>query len=159
LTQRRPVGLVLTRQNVPTLTSSTAAMLGVRKGAYVIADTPDPKILLIGTGSEVQLAVRAHEALLAEGITSRVISMPCTEWFDEQDSAYRDSVLLPSVRARVAVEAGATLGWWKYVGDRGRVIGLDHFGVSAPEQVLFTEFGITVEAVIAAAKASLHDPA
>lgn len=159
VSQRRPVGLVLTRQNVPTLTSSSGAMLGVRKGAYVIADAPDPKILLIGTGSEVQLAVKAHEALLAEGIASRVISMPCTEWFDEQESAYRDSVLLPSVRARVAVEAGATLGWWKYVGDRGRVIGLDHFGASAPEQVLFTEFGITVEAVIAAAKASLHDPA
>lgn len=158
LTQRRPVGLVLTRQNVPTLVSGADAMLGVRKGAYVVADAPDPKILLIGTGSEVQLAVRAHEALLAEGIASRVISMPCTEWFEEQDSAYRDSVLLPSVRARVAVEAGATLGWWKYVGDRGRVIGLDHFGASAPEQVLFTEFGITVDAVVAAAKASLHDP-
>ncbi len=159
LTQRRPVGLVLTRQNVPTLVSGFDAMLGVRKGAYVVADAPDPKILLIGTGSELQLAMRAHQALLAEGIASRVISMPCTEWFDEQDSAYRDSVLLPSVRARVAVEAGATLGWWKYVGDRGHVIGLDHFGASAPEQVLFTEFGITVDAVVAAAKASLHDPA
>ncbi|MDO8731213.1 MAG: transketolase [Actinomycetota bacterium] len=159
LTQRRPVGLVLTRQNVPTLVSKVDAMLGVRKGAYVIADAPDPKILLIGTGSEVQLALGAHEALLKEGIASRVISMPCTEWFDEQDSAYRDSVLLPSVRARVAVEAGATLGWWKYVGDRGRVIGIDHFGASAPAEVLFTEFGITVETVIAAAKASLHDPA
>ena len=159
LTQQRPVGLVLTRQNVPTLVGGSDALLGVRKGGYVVADAPDPKILLIGTGSELQLAVRAHEALLAEGIGSRVISMPCTEWFDEQDSAYRDSVLLPSVRARVAVEAGATLGWWKYVGDRGRVIGLDHFGASAPEQVLYTEFGITVDAVLAAAKASLHDPA
>ena len=159
LTQRRPVGLVLTRQNVPTLVSGADALQGVRKGAYVVADAPDPKILLIGTGSELQLAVRAHEALLAEGMASRVISMPCTEWFDEQDQAYRDSVLLPSVRARVAVEAGATLGWWKYVGDRGRVIGLDHFGASAPEQVLFNEFGITVDAVVAAAKASLHDPA
>ncbi len=159
LTQRRPVGLVLTRQNVPTLVTSADALVGVRKGAYVVADAPDPKVLLIGTGSELQLAMRAHEALLGEGIASRVISMPCTEWFDEQASAYRDSVLLPSVRARVAVEAGATLGWWKYVGDRGRVIGLDHFGASAPEQVLFTEFGITVETVVAAAKASLHDPA
>ncbi|MDP2288644.1 MAG: transketolase [Actinomycetota bacterium] len=159
LTQRRPVGLVLTRQNVPTLVLAPDAMLGVRRGGYVVADAPDPKILLIGTGSELQLAVRAHEALLAEGIASRVISMPCTEWFDEQDSAYRDSVLLPSVRARVAIEAGATLGWWKYVGDRGRVIGLDHFGASAPEQVLFAEFGITVDAVVTAAKASLHDPA
>ncbi|MDP2013814.1 MAG: transketolase C-terminal domain-containing protein, partial [Actinomycetota bacterium] len=144
---------------VPTLVLAPDAMLGVRRGGYVVADAPDPKILLIGTGSELQLAVRAHEALLAEGIASRVISMPCTEWFDEQDSAYRDSVLLPSVRARVAIEAGATLGWWKYVGDRGRVIGLDHFGASAPEQVLFAEFGITVDAVVTAAKASLHDPA
>ncbi len=84
--------------------------------------------------------------------------MPCLEWFDEQDPAYRDSVLPPHVRARVSVEAGSTLGWWKYVGDRGRVIGLDHFGASASDKVLFKEFGITVDAVKAAAKASLHDP-
>jgi len=159
LTQRRPVGLALTRQNVPTLVSPSDAMAGVRKGAYVVAETPDPQVLLIGTGSEVQLAIKAHEALQAEGVSSRVISMPCTEWFDEQDAAYRDSILLPSVRARVAVEAGATLGWWKYVGDRGRVVGLDHFGASAAAEVLFNEFGITAEAVIAAAKASLYDPA
>lgn len=157
LTQRRPVGLVLTRQNVPTLVGPATAMTGVRRGAYVVADNPGPQVLLLATGSEVQLALRAHEELFTEGITSRVISMPCLEWFDEQDQAYRDAVLLPSVRARVAVEAGATLGWWKYVGDRGRVVGLDHFGASAPDTVLFAEFGITVEAVKAATRASLHD--
>ncbi|MFA7323655.1 MAG: transketolase [Candidatus Nanopelagicales bacterium] len=157
LTQRRPVGLVLTRQNVPTLVGPAAAIAGVRRGAYVVADNPSPRVLLLATGSEVQLALRAHEELFTEGITSRVISMPCLEWFEEQDAAYRDAVLLPSVRARVSVEAGATLGWWKYVGDRGRVIGIDHFGASASDKVIFTEFGITIEAIKAAAKSSLND--
>lgn len=158
LTQHRPVGLVLTRQNVPTITTSTQALNGVRRGAYVVATHESPQVLLMATGSEVQLALKAHEELASEGVTSRVISMPCLEWFDEQDQAYRDSVLLPSVRARVSVEAGATLGWWKYVGDRGRTIGLDHFGASASDKVLFQEFGITIEAVKSAAKASLNDP-
>ncbi len=158
LTQHRPVGLVLTRQNVPTITTPSQALSGVRRGAYVVATHESPQVLLLATGSEVQLALKAHEELAIEGITSRVISMPCLEWFDEQDQAYRDSVLLPNVRARVSVEAGATLGWWKYVGDRGRVIGLDHFGASASDKVLFQEFGITIEAVKAAAKASLNDP-
>ena len=159
LTQRRPVGLVLTRQNVPTVSAANVAITGVRRGAYVIADHEAPQVLLLATGSEVQLALQAHESLANEGISSRVISMPCLEWFDEQDQAYRDSVLLPSVRARVSVEAGATLGWWKYVGDRGRVIGIDHFGASASDKVLFKEFGITTDAVVAAAKASLLDQA
>ncbi|CAB4863997.1 MAG: transketolase [Actinobacteria bacterium] len=155
LSRRTPVGLILTRQNLPTLTTSEAALDGVRRGAYVIADAPEPAVLLLATGSEVQLAVAAHERLKAEGVSSRVISMPCLEWFDEQDEAYRDSVLVPSVRARVAVEAGSTLGWWKYVGDRGKVIGIDHFGASADYQVLFEEFGITVDAIVAAARQSL----
>ncbi|MDD2857649.1 MAG: transketolase C-terminal domain-containing protein, partial [Candidatus Nanopelagicales bacterium] len=141
------------------LTAPADAMAGLRRGAYVVADAPAPQVLLLATGSEVQLAVRAHASLLADGIASRVVSMPCLEWFDEQDEAYRDAVLLPSVRARVSVEAGATLGWWKYVGDRGRVIGLDHFGASAADTVLFAEFGITVEAIVAAARASMHDHA
>jgi len=157
INQHRPVGLVLTRQNVPTIVISHDAMVGVRRGAYVVADHADPAVLLLATGSEVQLAIAAHNDLAAQGINSRVISMPCLEWFEEQDQAYRDSVLLPSVRARVAIEAGATLGWWKYVGDRGRVIGIDHFGASASDKVLFQEFGITTQAVIEAAKASLHD--
>ena len=157
LHQHRPVGLVLTRQNVPTITDAHDALIGLRKGAYVIADHEAPQVLLLATGSEVQLALAAHNELAEEGISSRVISMPCLEWFDEQDQAYRDSVLLPNVRARVSIEAGATLGWWKYVGDRGRVIGIDHFGASASDKVLFQEFGITTDAVIAAAKASLND--
>ncbi len=156
LSRRKPVGLILTRQNLPTLTSSEQAMSGVRRGAYVIADAPEPAVLLLATGSEVQLALAAHDRLKAEGVGSRVVSMPCLEWFDEQDEAYRDSVLLPSVRARVAIEAGSTLGWWKYVGDRGRVIGIDHFGASADYQVLFNEFGITVDAIVSTAHSLQH---
>ena len=156
LSRRKPVGLILTRQNRPTLTSSEQAMSGVRRGAYVIADAPEPAVLLLATGSEVQLALAAHDRLKAEGVGSRVVSMPCLEWFDEQDEAYRDSVLLPSVRARVAIEAGSTLGWWKYVGDRGRVIGIDHFGASADYQVLFNEFGITVDAIVSTAHSLQH---
>lgn len=156
LSRRTPVGLVLTRQNLPTLVGADVALNGVRQGAYVLLDSPDPQVLLLATGSEVQLAVGAHERLKADGISSRVISMPCLEWFDEQDEAYRDSVLLPSVRARVAIEAGSTLGWWKYVGDRGHIIGIDHFGASADQQVLFEEFGITVDAVVAAAVKSIR---
>ena len=156
LSRRKPVGLILTRQNLPTLISSEQAMSGVRRGAYVIADAPEPAVLLLATGSEVQLALAAHDRLKAEGVGSRVVSMPCLEWFDEQDEAYRDSVLLPSVRARVAIEAGSTLGWWKYVGDRGRVIGIDHFGASADYQVLFNEFGITVDAIVSTAHTLQH---
>ena len=156
LSRRKPVGLILTRQNLPTLISSEQAMSGVRRGAYVIADAPKPAVLLLATGSEVQLALAAHDRLKAEGMGSRVVSMPCLEWFDEQDEAYRDSVLLPSVRARVAIEAGSTLGWWKYVGDRGRVIGIDHFGASADYQVLFNEFGITVDAIVSTAHSLQH---
>ncbi len=99
--------------------------------------------------------VAAADALAQEGIHARVISMPCLEWFDAQDSGYRDSVLTPSVQARVSVEAGATLGWWKYIGTHGRAIGLDHFGASADYQVLYREFGITVEAIVAAAHESI----
>ncbi|NQW72979.1 MAG: transketolase [Actinobacteria bacterium] len=156
LSRRTPVGLVLTRQNLPTLVDADVARSGVRQGAYVLVDSSEPQVLLLATGSEVQLAVAAHERLKADGISSRVISMPCLEWFDEQDEAYRDSVLLPSVRARVAIEAGSTLGWWKYVGDLGRIIGIDHFGASADQQVLFEEFGITVDAVVAAAVQSIR---
>ena len=155
LRARRPVGLVLTRQNLPTLVSAELARTGVARGAYILADSSSPTVLLMATGSEVQLALQAHLALAADGIPSRVISMPCLEWFDEQDQAYRDSVLLPMVKARVAVEAGATLGWWRYVGDRGKVIGIDHFGASADQAVLYHEFGITAEAIVAAAKSSL----
>ena len=156
LEQRGPVGLILSRQNLPTLVTAADAMAGVRRGAYVVADAGEPQVLLLATGSEVQLALAAHERLAAEGIAARVVSMPCLEWFEAQDRAYRDSVLLPSVQARVAVEAGATLGWWKYVGDHGRVIGIDHFGASADPKTLFADAGITVDAIVENARLALH---
>ena len=108
-------------------------------------------MILIGTGSEVQLAVQAREQLAGQGVRARVVSMPCREWFDAQDQSYRDEVLPPSVRARVSVEAGVAQGWRELVGDAGRIVSLDHFGASADYQTLFREFGITAEAVAAAA--------
>jgi transketolase len=156
LHRRGPVGLILSRQNLPTPDADPDAVrIGVERGAYIVVDTDQPRVLILATGSEVPLAREAADALEADGIGVRVISMPCLEWFDAQDAAYRDSVLPPSVRARVSVEAGTTLGWHRYVGDRGRVIGLDHFGSSADQATLFREFGITVAAIIAAAKESI----
>jgi transketolase len=155
LERRLPAGLILTRQNVPTLVEAGEAVVGVDRGAYILRDADSPQVLLLSTGSEVQLALAAADVLASDGIHARVISMPCLEWFDAQDSNYRDRVLSPSVAARVSVEAGATLGWWKYIGTHGRAIGLDHFGASADYQVLYREFGITVEAIVAAAKESI----
>ncbi|MFK0235167.1 transketolase [Streptomyces vinaceus] len=148
-----PHGLALTRQGVPTYERNEDAA----KGGYVLfeAEGGQPQVVLIGTGSEVQLAVAAREALQAEGIPARVVSMPSVEWFEEQDQAYKDSVLPPSVRARVAVEAGIGLTWHRYVGDAGRIVSLEHFGASADAKVLFREFGFTPEAVTAAAKDSI----
>ncbi|MFE2925891.1 transketolase [Streptomyces goshikiensis] len=148
-----PHGLALTRQGVPTYDRNEDAA----KGGYVLfeAEGGAAQVVLIGTGSEVQLAVAAREALQAEGIPARVVSMPCVEWFEEQDQEYKDSVLPPSVKARVAVEAGIGLTWHRYVGDAGRIVSLEHFGASADAKVLFREFGFTPEAVTAAAKDSL----
>lgn len=153
-----PHGLALTRQGVPTYERNEDAA----KGGYVLfeAEGPDGKttaaqVVLIGTGSEVQLAVAAREALQAEGVPARVVSMPSVEWFEEQSQEYKDSVLPPSVKARVAVEAGIGLTWHRYVGDAGRIVSLEHFGASADGAVLFREFGFTAEAVTAAAKASI----
>jgi len=163
-TNDRPAGMVLTRQNVPTFPRGTdgyAGAEGVAKGAYVLLEAPDgesagePDVVLIGTGSEVQLAVRARETLAAEGVRARVVSMPCKEWFDSQDAAYRNSVIPPGVRARVSVEAAVAQGWREVVGDAGRIVSLDHYGASADYATLFREFGITAEAVVAAARASL----
>lgn len=164
-----PAGIVLTRQNIPTYArgegeaagDTFGSTAGVAKGGYVLAEaskdgeTVDAQVILIGTGSEVQLAVQAREALQAEGIAARVVSMPCVEWFNKQDEAYRESVLPASVKARVSVEAGLALGWREFVGDAGRSISLEHFGASADYKRLFNEFGITAEAVAAAAKDSL----
>ncbi|MFJ1704080.1 transketolase [Kitasatospora sp. NPDC088346] len=154
-----PVGLALTRQNVPTFDREVfGSAEGTAKGGYVLAEASDgaPKVILIGTGSEVQLAVQAREALEADGVPTRVVSMPSIEWFNEQDQAYRDSVLPPNVRARVSVEAGIAQGWRELVGDAGRIISLEHFGASADYKVLFQEFGLTADAVANAARASLR---
>jgi transketolase len=125
---------------------------GVSKGAYVLEDVPNPAVILIGTGSEVWPCVDAAKALAAEGIAARVVSMPSWEVFDEQSPEYKASVLLPGV-AKLAVEAGATLGWWKYVGLEGDVIGLDRFGASAPGPIAYANLGFTAENVAARAKA------
>ncbi|MGW5695850.1 transketolase [Streptomyces asiaticus] len=148
-----PHGLALTRQNVPTYEADDNAA----KGGYVLfeAEGGEPRVILIGTGSEVQLAVEAREQLQAAGIPTRVVSMPSVEWFEEQDRGYRETVLPPSVKARVAVEAGIGLTWYRFVGEAGRIVSLEHFGASADYKVLFREFGLTAEAVVTAARESL----
>ncbi|MBN3928473.1 transketolase [Streptomyces verrucosisporus] len=153
-----PHGIALTRQNVPTYEPNEDAA----RGGYVMFEAADsqghecePQVILIATGSEVQLAVAARESLQAEGVPARVVSMPCLEWFEEQDRAWRERVLPPSVRARVAVEAGVGLTWHRYVGDAGRIVSLEHFGASADYKVLYREFGLTGEAVAAAARESI----
>ncbi|MGB3186210.1 MAG: transketolase [Ornithinimicrobium sp.] len=154
-----PSAMALTRQNVPTLDRSAFASAdGVSRGAYVLADAEDgePEMILVATGSEVQLAVQARESLQADGVPTRVVSMPCKEWFDKQEQSYREEVLPPSVRARVSVEAGVAQGWREVVGDAGRIVSIDHFGASADYETLYQEFGITAEAVVEAANDSLR---
>ena len=158
----RPAGLALTRQNVPIFPRGAdgfATTENVARGGYTLIDTPSgtgtPDVILIGTGSEVQLAVEARKLLADKGIQARVVSMPSREWFDEQDSAYRDSVIPPAVTARVSVEAGVAQGWREVVGDAGRIVSLDHFGASADYKTVFKEFGITAEAVAMAAEESI----
>ncbi|MET7511498.1 transketolase [Streptomyces albidoflavus] len=148
-----PHGLALTRQGVPTYELNENAA----RGGYVLAEAEggEPQVILIGTGSEVQLAVGAREQLQAAGVPTRVVSVPCVEWFEEQDEAYRESVLPRAVRARVAVEAGIGLTWYRFVGDAGRIVSLEHFGASADAKVLFREFGFTADAVADAARESL----
>ena len=148
-----PHGLALTRQGVPTYELNENAA----RGGYVLAEAEggEPQVILIGTGTEVQLAVGAREQLQAAGVPTRVVSVPCVEWFEEQDEAYRESVLPRAVRARVAVEAGIGLTWYRFVGDAGRIVSLEHFGASADAKVLFREFGFTADAVAEAARESL----
>jgi transketolase len=155
----RPAGLALSRQNLPVFDREQyGSAEGVAQGGYVFAEasTGDPELVLMGTGSELQIAVAAREVLEAEGIPTRVVSFPCLEWFHEQDQAYRDSVLPPSVRARVAVEAAVPMTWYPYVGDAGRIVGIDHYGASAAYTVLYEQFGLTKEAVVDAARDSLR---
>jgi transketolase len=154
----KPAILVLSRQPLPTLDRNKfASASGVAHGAYVLADAPggNPEVILIASGSEVSLAVDAHEKLLAEGIRSRVVSMPSWDIFDLQTQEYRDSVLPPKVKARVAVEQASTFGWERYVGTSGRVIGMKTFGASAPLKELQRKFGFEPDGVVAAAKEQL----
>ncbi|MFC3896875.1 transketolase [Lentzea rhizosphaerae] len=153
LEQLGPVGLALTRQNVPTLEGTSAE--GVKRGGYVLFGDDNPEIVLIGTGSELQVAAEAGKVLQAEGVAVRVVSMPSLDWFEKQDAEYRESVIPSSVRARVAVEAGIAQPWYRYVGDAGEIVSIEHFGASADYQVLFKEFGFTTENVVAAARRSL----
>lgn len=159
LQQHGPVGLILSRQGLPVLAGTEGLDAATfSRGAYTIADSGEgaPDAVIIATGSEVSLAVQAHENLAAEGIHTRVVSAPCLEWFDAQDDDYRRSVLPPTCRARVSVEAGATLGWFKYLGDAGETVGLDHFGASADAATLYREFGITPDTIADAVRRSIQ---
>ncbi|BDH57904.1 putative transketolase [Tsukamurella sp. PLM1] len=150
-----PTGLILTRQGVPILAGTSSE--GVARGGYVLSD-PDgasPDVILIGTGSEVQLAVEAAEILAAKGVRARVVSMPSIEWFHAQDREYQDSVLPPAVKARVAVEAGIALSWWPIVGGFGEIVSLEHFGESASDKVLFAKYGFTGDVVAQKAEKSI----
>ncbi|MFM9134101.1 MAG: transketolase [bacterium] len=158
LRRATPAGIILTRQGLPVIDRGAAgAADGTARGAYTLADAASgkPRALLMATGSEVSVALAARDILEGEGIPTRVVSAPCLEWFADQDQDYRDSVLPPDVTARVSVEAGATFGWWRLVGSSGAVVGIDHFGASADGNYLLREFGITAEAVAAAARACL----
>ena len=150
-----PTGLILTRQGVPVLEGTSDD--GVARGGYVLGggDAADADVIIIGTGSEVQLGVEAAAILAADGVRAAVVSMPCVEWFESQPQEYRDRVLPPGVRARVSVEAGIAQGWHKFVGDGGQIISIEHFGESADDKTLFREFGFTAGAVVAAARRAI----
>ena len=154
-----PAALCLTRQNVPTWDRTKYGKAsGVAKGAYVLVEESrkgEPDVIIVATGSEVQLAVQAAERLEKSKVSTRVVSMPCREWFEKQTRAYQDKVLPPAVRARVSVEAAVSMGWRDVVGDAGRSVSIEHFGASADQATLFREFGITTDAVVKAAKESL----
>ncbi|WP_018656562.1 transketolase [Actinomadura flavalba] len=155
----RPAGIALTRQKLPVYArgAELASAEGVTKGGYTLADASNgqPEVIIIATGSEVELALEARATLEADGTPTRVVSMPCVEWFDAQDDAYRQQVLPPGVKARVSVEAGIALGWRAYIGEAGEAVSLEHFGASADYKTLFQQFGITSERVVAAARSSL----
>ena len=157
----RPAGIALTRQNVPVFPRGTdgySDTSNVHRGGYVLIDVEEglPDVVLIGTGSEVQIAVAARELLAADGIRARVVSMPCREWFDEQEMGYRDTVIPPTVKARVSVEAGIALGWREIVGDHGRIVSIDTYGASADYARIYQEYGMTSEAVADAARDSIR---
>ena len=154
----RPAGMVLSRQNVPVFDrTELGAAEGTARGAYVLAEASHgtPEVLLLATGSEVQIALAARDRLEAEGTPTRVVSVPCVEWFRAQDTAYKNQVLPPGVQARVSVEAAVSQGWHEWVGSHGECVSLEHFGASAPYDVLYEQFGFTAERVVAAARSSL----
>ena len=162
LEQSHPAAIILSRQNLPNPARGEGTGLAttdnLSRGAYVLADTEGtPDVILMASGSEVSVALEAREALAADGIAARVVSVPCLDWFEAQDRAYRDEVLPPSVRARVSVEAGLALPWYRWIGDAGRAVSIEHFGASAPGDALFKEYGIDAEHVAAAAKESIAE--
>jgi transketolase len=151
-----PVALCLTRQGLPVLDQAVyGSAKNTEKGAYILIAEDNPDVILLATGSEVQLAIKAAQTLAADKIKSQVVSMPCWELFEQQDDGYKETVIPQSVKARVGVEAGVDNGWWKYLGDEGRFVGMHTFGASAPYKSCFENFGITTDAVVAAAKKSL----
>lgn len=161
LEQSHPAAIILSRQNLPNPArgegTGLATTADLARGAYVLADTEGtPDVILLASGSEVSVALEAREVLAAEGVAARVVSVPCLDWFEAQDREYRDSVLPPSVRARVSVEAGIALPWYRWIGDAGRAVSIEHFGASAPGELLFKEYGIDAEHVAAAAKESIE---
>ena len=154
--RRRPVGILLSRQNLPVIDRTKfASTQGVSKGAYALNDVAHPDVILIATGSEVGITLQAAELLKADNISARVVSAPCLEWFNAQDATYKNSILPSSVKARVSIEAGIAQGWWEYIGDCGVAVSLEHFGASASAPVLFKEFGFTPEKIVSAAKESI----
>ena len=157
----RPAGIALTRQNVPVFPRGEEGYSDtsdVHRGGYVLLDADGglPDVVLVGTGSEVQVAVAARELLAQDGIRARVVSMPCREWFDEQEEAYRETVIPPTVKARVSVEAGIAQGWREIVGDHGRIVSIETYGASADYARIYQEYGITAEAVADAARDSVR---
>jgi transketolase len=152
----RPIGLALSRQNLPVL--DPAKVVDAAKGGYVLEEASSglPQLIIIATGSEVSLALTARGRLEAEGTPTRVVSMPCFEWFDAQTPAYRQQVLPPDIKARVSVEAGVRQGWREIVGDCGEIISIEHFGASAEGSVIFEQFGFTPDRVVAAAHSALE---
>jgi transketolase len=152
ITRNRPVGILLSRQNLPVLDRTIyASAANVSKGAYVLKDAKNPQVILIATGSELSLAVEAAVALESDGISVRVVSAPCLEWFEEQDKSYKESVLPPNI-LKVSIEVGIAQGWHKYIGDKGLAISLEHYGASADAKRLFKEFGFSVESVVGQVK-------
>jgi len=156
LTRRRAAGILLSRQNLPVLDRTECQPAsGTAHGAYILKDAPNPKAILIATGSELSLAIDVQSALASEGIAVRVVSAPCLEWFSEQEQSYKDQVLPPSIKLKVSIEVGIAQGWHQLIGDGGIAISLEHYGASADAKRLFKEFGFSVEAIVSKIKAAL----